>query len=360
MDLNTTLFALLAALLSLYALLDGFDLGVGVLSLFARSSRERDLHVAAIGPCWDGNEVWLLTAGNVLFGAFPLVFTTAFGGFYMPLMLVLLALVARAVSIEFRRLHPSSRWTRAWDWAFGLGSLVPAVLYGVAVGNVLIGLPVGPGFTWQGSFLDLLGPHALLVGLVSCAFFVLHGALYLRTKTEGELADRMGRIALASHAVFAALAITATAAILRTSTVLLQRASDPRLWVLLLLLAGALAAIPVATLRGHKKLAFTASALTIALAIIAMASSLHPMLLPSSLGRELSLTVYNAASARATLMTVLVVALAGTPIVIGYTIAMYRVFRGPARPVVEAEHEVQGAPGLEHTEASPAPRGLVA
>src|SRR5512143_2384366 len=182
MDLNTIWFLLIAVLLAGYAVLDGFDLGVGALSLFARGREERDLHAAAIGPVWDGNEVWLLTGGGALFAAFPMVYATVFSGFYLALMLLLLALIARAVSLEFRNLQEGAGWRRAWDVAFGVGSLLPSILLGVAVGNVLRGVPVTAEGEWAGSFLGLLNPYAILVGLVSLAFFTLHGALYLRVK----------------------------------------------------------------------------------------------------------------------------------------------------------------------------------
>jgi cytochrome d ubiquinol oxidase subunit II len=335
MDTNTIAFFLLAALLAVYAILDGFDLGVGMLSLFARSEEERDLHVAAVGPVWDGNEVWLLASGNVLLGAFPVVFATVLGGFYLALVLVLLALVARAVSIEFRRLHAAPAWKRAFDWAFGLGSFVPALLFGVAVGDVLRGVPIGPGFAWQGSFLGLLHPYALLVGLVSCAFFAMHGALYLRGKTEGELSDRMGRIALRAYAVFVAGYLAAAAATAYAAPSRFASAASPPFLALLLLLAAALVAIPIATRAGRTGIAFAASSATIALAILTAALSGYPVLVPSSLGAELSLTIYNAATTPGTMRVMLGIASVGVPLIAGYTIAIYRVFRGPAQPSLE-------------------------
>jgi cytochrome d ubiquinol oxidase subunit II len=332
MDLNTIWFLLVGVLIIGYAVLDGFDLGVGALSLFARSRAERDLHVGAIGPVWDGNEVWLLTGGGALFAAFPAVYATVFSGFSLALMLLLLALIARAVSLEFRGLVASERWTRAWDWAFGLGSLLPAVLFGVAVGNVLRGVPVGPGFEWQGSFLGLLNPYAILVGLVSAAFFVMHGALYLRMKTEGDLAHRMGRVALGAYGAFVLLYAAATAATVAVSPFLFQKTSSPLFWALTALLVVALVAVPVATRSGKRGLAFVASSATIALMILVAALSAYPVLVPSSLGLGNSLTIYNASSTPRTLATMLVIALVGVPIMLGYTIWIYRVFKGPVRP----------------------------
>jgi cytochrome bd ubiquinol oxidase subunit II len=335
MDLNTCAFLLLAVLLATYAMLDGFDLGVGVLSLFARSEEERTLYVASVGPVWDGNEVWLLVSGNVLFGAFPAAFALVFSGFYLAFVLVLLGFIARGVSIEFRRLHPSSRWTRTWGWAFGLGSLAPAVLLGVTAGNLLRGAPIGPGFAWRGSFLALLNPYALLCGLLSCAFFVTHGALYLRRKTSGELSGRLGRIAFGASLAFIGLYVAATGATAYVAPARFQKTGSPVFWGLTLLLVGALAATPIATRAGRTALALAASSATVALMVLLAAFSIHPLLVPSSLGLELSLDIYNAASTSGTLRTMLLVALVGLPIIACYTVFVYRVFAGPARP---AEH----------------------
>ena len=334
MDLNTIWFLLVGVLVAGYAVLDGFDLGVGALSLFARSSEERDVYVASIAPVWDGNEVWLLTGGGALFAAFPIVYATVFSGFYLAFMLLLVALIARAVSIEFRALVPSPGWTKVWDWAFGLGSLLPAILFGVAVGNVLRGVPIGPApeFPWQGSFLGLLNPYAVLVGLVSCAFFVMHGAIYLRMKTDGELADRMGRIALGAFAAFLALYAAATAATVVVSPFLFQKTSNPLFWILAALLVASLVATPVFTKTGRKALAFVASSAVIVFMILVAALSAYPALVPSSTSLANSLTIYNASSTPLTLYTMLVIALIGVPIMLGYTIFVYVVFKGKARP----------------------------
>lgn len=331
MDLNTILFVLLGMMITGYAILDGFDLGVGALSLFARSGEERDLHFASIGPVWDGNQVWLLATGNVLFGGFPLVFTTVFSGFYVALMLLLAALVARAVAMEFRHMHSSLRWTRCWDWASGIGCLSASVILGVAVGNVLRGLPIGPGFVWKGSFLGLLNPYAILIGLVSCALFVMQGAVYLWIKTEGELSDRFSRIALRAYGVLVLLYCVATAATGYVSPFLFRKVGSPVFWSLVALLIGALASIPPAIRAGRKRAAFLSSSATIALMIVVSLFSAYPVLVPSSFGSGLSLTIYNAASTQGTLVSVLVVALVGLPIMLGYTFAIYRVFRGPTR-----------------------------
>jgi cytochrome bd ubiquinol oxidase subunit II len=341
MDLNTTAFVLLGVLLSLYGVLDGFDLGVGVLSLFARSKRERDLCFAAVGPVWDGNEAWLLAAGNVLFGAFPVVFTTVLSGFYPAVVLLLFALVFRAVSIEFRLLQPSRRWVRFWDWGFGIGSLVPAVVFGAGAGNLLRGVPVGPHVDWRGSLAGLLNGQALLCAACFAAFLVMHGALYLRVKADGvEMAQRLRQAALAAYGAFLPLCAGAIALTSRSSPFLLRRVGSPLFWALALPLVAALAAIPIATATSRKKAAFAASSCAVALAIFLAQLAMYPLLVPSSLDLAHSVTVYNGASARGTLLAMLAIAACSVPLVLGYTWVVYRVFRGPPRLPEEPAAEV--------------------
>ncbi|BDG10334.1 cytochrome d ubiquinol oxidase subunit II [Anaeromyxobacter paludicola] len=333
MDLNTTWFLLVGVLISGYAVLDGFDLGVGILHLFAKSDAERDVHVGAIGPVWDGNEVWLLTGGGALFAAFPVVYATIFSGYYLALMLLLVALILRAVAMEFRHNVEAPAWRRAFDWAFGVGSLLPAILFGVAVGNVLRGVPLTPEHEWAGSFLGLLNPYAVLIGLVSLAMFVMHGALYLRMKSEGALHERMGKVAVGAWIAFLAVYALATVATFFVSPFLFEKAtSNPAFWGLLLLLAGGLATIPRATRAGRSGTAFLASSVVIVSAIFLAAVSLFPRLVPSLGGLENSLDIYNSASSPKTQGVMLVIALLGMPLVLAYTAAVYRIFRGKVRP----------------------------
>jgi len=341
MDLNLIWFVLVGVLIAGYAVLDGFDLGIGALSLFAKSREERDVHVAAVAPVWDGNEVWLLTGGGALFAAFPVVYATIFSGFYLALVLVLVALIARAVSMEFRAAMPE--YERAWSLAFGLGSLLPAILFGVAVGNVLRGVPVDVGGVWKGSFLGLLNPYAILVGLVSLAMFVMHGALYLRMKSEGALEARMAKVAVGGWAAFAALFVVATGWSYAISPFLFGRLTSPLTVVLLLVLAAGLVGVPVFTRAGRAGLAFLSSSVVIVMGLLTVAANAFPVLVPSSLGLEKSLTVYNASSSPRTLMTMLVIALVGVPIVIGYTIFAYRVFKGKATPADAYGAEVKAS-----------------
>jgi cytochrome d ubiquinol oxidase subunit II len=329
MDLNTIWFILFGVLVAGYAVLDGFDLGVGVLHLFAKNDMERDAHTESIGPVWDGNEVWLLTAGGALFAAFPPVYATVFSGFYLALMLLLLALIMRAVSLEYRHALRDPRWVRSWDYAFGVGSLLPALLFGVAVGNILRGVPIAKDGTYLGTFLGLLNPYALLVGIVSLVFFVAHGALYLQLKTEGDLADRLGRWIPKLWATFVVLYVAATfASVLAAPTLFDGLLAKPTFWVFTVLLFGAIAGVPVAHRKGRRFLAFLASSVTIVSMIGVAATSMFPVLVPSITDPTASLTIYNASSSQRTLSAMLVIALIGMPIVLGYTVFVYRIFRG--------------------------------
>ncbi len=329
MDLNTTWFLLIGVLLTGYAILDGFDLGVGVLHLFSRDDNERRLNLAAIGPIWDGNEVWLITGAGSLFAAFPRVYATVFSSFYLAFMLLLLALIFRAVSFEFRSQVDSPGWRRCWDWAFGLGSLVPALLYGVVAGNILRGIPLNSEGVFTGSFPGLLNPYALLLGLLSLTMFTMHGAAYMTLKTDGELRERMRRWVTRAWIVFAALFILSTIATFFVSPYLFEGApGNPLWWLSLLLFLAAAIYLPLAT-RGAKYLhAFLASSCLIIGMIGLAAVGIFPRLVPSITDLAYSLTIYNAASTPRAQTVMLIIALIGMPLVIGYTAFVYWVFKG--------------------------------
>lgn len=331
MDLNSIWFFLFMFLIVGYAVLDGFDLGVGVLHLFAKSDKERDVHVNSVGPVWDGNEVWLLTAGGALFAAFPPVYATVFSGFYIALMLVLLALILRAVSMEFRHAHQGPIWTRTFDYAFGIGSLVPAVLFGVAVGNVLVGVPIEANATWAGSFLGLLNPFALLVGVLSLVMFLMHGALYLRLKSEGQLAQRMARWIPRFFIAFVVLFVVTSAYGYVAAPHLFTKVTNPLQIIVLLLLVVAMVGVILYTRKGRSGLAFLSSCAVIVSTIGVAAVAMFPTMVFSSIDHANSLTIYNASSSQRTLFVMLLIALIGMPIVIGYTIIVYRIFKGKAK-----------------------------
>ena len=328
MDLNTTWFLLIWVLFAGYAILDGFDLGVGVLHLFARDERQRRIHLNAIAPVWDGNEVWLIAGGGALFAAFPPVYATVFSGFYLALMLVLFALIFRAVSIEFRGQVDSTGWRRLWDWSFGLGSLIAAVIFGVAVGNVLRGLPIEADGSLNVPFLALLNPYALLIGLLGLVMFVMHGAAYLAVKTEGDLQRRVAGWTSGAWMAFVVVYLVATIATLFVSPFLFEGVlGNPLFWIIFLLLLASVVYIPIANRAGKFFRAFLASSATIAAVIGLTAVSLFPRMVPSSLDPANSLTIYDSSTPR-TLTVMLIIALIGMPLVIAYTAWVYRVFAG--------------------------------
>ncbi|UCC50024.1 MAG: cytochrome d ubiquinol oxidase subunit II [Gemmatimonadota bacterium] len=329
MDLNTIWFLLIGVLIIGYAVLDGFDLGVGILSLFSRSEHERRVYLNAIGPVWDGNEVWLLTGGGALFAAFPIVYATVFSSFYLALMLVVAALIARAVSFEFRGKLEGPGWRKLWDWCFGLGSLIAGLLYGVAVGNVIRGIPIDESGNFTGSFLGLLNPYAILVGLVSLAMFTMQGAAYMCLKAEGEHLERMRRWTQGGWLAFVVLYLVATIA----SIFVAPHAFDgvlgnPLFWILLLVLLAAAAYLPLASRAARYGRAFLASSLTIIALVGLVAVGMFPRLVPSSTDLAHSLTIYNAASTPRTQMAMLIITLIGMPLVMAYTAYIYRVFKG--------------------------------
>lgn len=328
-DLNAIWFLLVGVLIIGYAILDGFDLGVGILHLFTNDETEKRKNFNAIGPVWDGNEVWLLTGGGALFAAFPIVYATVFSGFYLALMLLLAALIFRAVSFEFRSKVESPAAKKIWDTAFGVSSFLIALLLSVAFGNILGGVPIDAKGTYTGSFFSLLDPYSVLVGLLGVALFVMHGAIYMAMKSDGPQRQRMVTTANALWMAVIVLYFVDTLATFFFAHYLFDgMLSNPLFWVLIIALLGAAAYIPVG-LKGEKfGLTFTASSIVIASMIGLSAVSLFPRLVPSNIDLANSLTIYNASSSQYTLNAMLIIALIGVPIVLGYTIFIYRVFKG--------------------------------
>ncbi len=332
-------FLLIGVLLTGYAILDGFDLGAGVLlPLVARNDRERRLVFQAIGPFWDGNEVWLLTGGGALFAAFPSVYATVFSGFYLALMLVILALIFRAVSFEFRSRVEDRRWRSFWDGALCIGSLIPALLTGVAVGNVMRGVPLTPDMEYAGTFFTLLNPFSLLVGVTGLAMFVTHGAIYLMGKTSGAVAERARKWALIGWSALLVLAVLTTIAARWAAPARFQ--NKPALvWALPALALLFMAATRILLARHRPGWAFLTSALTIATLMGIFGAACYPYLLPAlntvNIAGYQGLSIHNASASALTLLTMLIIALIGVPIMLAYTAYIYRAFRG--KVVLEEE-----------------------
>jgi cytochrome d ubiquinol oxidase subunit II len=329
MDLQTLWFILLGVLLAGYAILDGFDLGVGILHLGARGDQERRIFLNSIGPLWDGNEVWLVTFGGALFAAFPEAYATAFSGFYLAFMLLLFALIMRAVSMEFRGKSDSPAWRRFWDASFFGASLAAALLFGVAVGDSMLGIPIGPDREFAGRFLDLLRPYALLVGALNVSLLALHGSLYLQLKTEGELQARINRWSWHCFGVFLTLYLFTTIVTLaRVPQALSNFERFPWLWGVVAASVLALANIPRQLYLGRPGWAFLSSAAAIASLVALFGAALYPNLIVSSLDPAWSLTTANASSSDKTLGIMALIAALGLPFVLSYTAAIYWVFRG--------------------------------
>lgn len=329
MDLHVFWFATLGVLLAGYAILDGFDLGVGILHLAARDDRERRLMMNAIGPLWDGNEVWLVTFGGALFAAFPEAYATAFSGFYLAFILLLACLIFRAVSLEFRSKLAWGWWRRFWDGSFFLSSTVAALLFGVAVGNCMLGLPIGADREYTGGFLELLRPYPLLVGALVVALFAMHGSIYLNLKTEGELQQRTQGWMWRSFGVFLAQYLFCTIySLVEVPTAAASLRGMPLVWGAVALNVLAVANIPRAIYQGRPGTAFVSSAATIAALVLLFGVALFPNLIVSSTDPAWSLTIYNAASSAKTLGIMQVIAFLGMPFVLAYTAVIYWVFRG--------------------------------
>lgn len=332
MDLNIFWFILLGVLLTGYAILDGFDLGVGIVHLFSRDDHERRLFMNSIGPLWDGNEVWLVTFGGAMFAAFPHAYATAFSGFYLPFMLLLFALIFRAVSMEFRSKQEMRWWRSMWDFGFAAASTLATLLFGVAVGNMMIGLPIGPDKEAYTTLLGLLNPFSLLVGAFAVATFAMHGSIYLYLKTEGELQQRIHRWMWTTFGLFLVLYMfTTMAALIAVPTAVRNFTHIPWAWVVVVLNVLAIANIPRAIHLNKPFYAFISSSCTIAALTFLFGFALFPNMIVSSLNPEWSLTIYNAASSEKTLGIMRWIALLGMPFVLSYTIAIYWIFRGKTK-----------------------------
>ncbi|MCO6450228.1 MAG: cytochrome d ubiquinol oxidase subunit II [Caldilineales bacterium] len=329
MDINFIWFNLLGIILTGYAILDGFDLGVGMLMPFARSDNDRRVFLNSIGPVWDGNEVWLVVGGGVLFAAFPEAYASVTSGFYMAFMLLLLALIFRAVSIEFRSKRDEPRWRSFWDWAFALGSLFIALLLGVALGNIARGVPLDAQHQMRVSLVQALNPYAIIVGVTTVLLFAMHGSIFLVMKTDGDLQTRVRRwVNPLIIAFFAAATITIFATFIMHVHLIENYISH--LWYFIFPIAALLVAlnIPREINRQRFGWAFISSGAVIALFMIMLAVGLYPYLIYSSLDVNYSLDIWNAASSAKTLNIMLIMALIGMPLVAAYTAAVYWVFRG--------------------------------
>jgi cytochrome d ubiquinol oxidase subunit II len=331
-DLNTIWFFLVGMLFTGYAILDGFDLGVGALHLFARKDEERRVLLNSIGPVWDGNEVWLVTGGGALFAAFPEVYATVFSGFYPAFMLLLFGLIFRAVAIEFRGKKASPAWRNLWDASFSISSLLSGLLIGVALGNIAWGIPLGADGEFLGTFWSLLKPYPLLVGLTTVALFIMHGAIFLSLKTEGELQKRVKGWVKNAIILFVLFYAATTMMTLLGAPHMTRIFKDrPPLLVVPLLSMLAIANIPREIHHKREFRAFLSSCAAVALLLTLFGAGMYPNLVLSNPLPGHSLTIYAAASSAKTLGIMLVIALMGMPLVLAYTAGIYWIFRGKVK-----------------------------
>ena len=334
MSLADLWFVLFVGIIAGYVILDGFDLGVGMLHPFAaEDDRERRIVLNSIGPIWDGNEVWLVVGGGVLFSAFPVVYAALFSGFYWALMLVLLCLILRTVAIEFRSDRESSKWRALWDTVFSVSSYALALLLGVAFGNVISGVPLNKnGEVEIGSILDLLHPFALFLGFTTIAMLLLHGALYLNVKTEADLQARIRRWIPRFLVLFAVMgAVSAVWIAVEEYGVTDTYTDDVWPIVFPIVALAAFIVMVISLRRGRDVAAFFASSTMLAGLLATVSAGLYPYMLKSSTNDAFSMTVTNASSASETLTVMLIMALIGLPFVLLYTAGVQYLFRGKVK-----------------------------
>lgn len=327
MDLPTIWFGILGLLLAGYAILDGFDLGVGVLHLLGRNDEEREVLVESIGPFWSGNEVWLVVFGGALFAAFPAAYAASFTSLYLPFMILLVALIFRAVAVEFRHLAETHGGRLIWDVAFSLASILVTFIFGAAVGTAITGMPLGPNGQIDDDPLAVLRPYPVLVGLFALSTVAMHGAIYLQLRTEGPLRERVGRWAWRAFALFLALFLLTTVVTVVTfpnATAAFEQ--NPWLSVVPVLNVLAIANLPRSLAHGNPKWAFISSGAVIAAFTFLFGAALFPNLVVSSIAAEHNLTVWNASSSPGTLFNLLIFVCIGMPFVLAYTTCTYWVF----------------------------------
>ncbi|MEU0784218.1 cytochrome d ubiquinol oxidase subunit II [Streptomyces sp. NPDC006173] len=321
MELHDVWFVLIAVLWTGYFFLEGFDFGVGVLTkLLGRDRTEKRVLINTIGPVWDGNEVWLLTAGGATFAAFPEWYATLFSGFYLPLLIILVCLIVRGVAFEYRAKRPEEHWQRNWETAIFWTSLIPAFLWGVAFGNIVRGVKIDRNFEYVGNFWDLLNPYAILGGLVTLTLFTFHGTVFVGLKTVGDIRERARKLALQLGLITAVLAL---AFLLWTQV---DNGDGGSLAALIVAVVALVAAL-VAVNAGREGWAFMFSGVTIVAAVAMLFLTLFPNVMPSSLNDDWSLTVTNASSSPYTLKIMTWCAGIATPIVLLYQSWTYWVFR---------------------------------
>lgn len=331
-DYPTLWFLIIGALFSGYAILDGFDLGAGAWHLFFKEDRSRKIALNAVGPVWDGNEVWLVIGGGALFAGFPEAYATLFSAMYVPFILFLGFIIFRAVSIEFRGKEPMKWWRDIWDVSYSVSSGMLAFLLGVVLGNVLIGIRMNEQYVFTGHWLEFLNPYSLGVGLTTLALFMVHGAIYLAMKTEGRLFEQVTRLLWRAILFFVLIFILVTVISIIIFPHLTDRLlSKPVLFIVPVLAFLSIANVPRLASKGKYLHSFIFSSLSLSFLLILVAIELYPVIILDRGDLASSMSIYDAASSDKALGVMLTIVAIGFPLVILYTVFVYRTFWGKVK-----------------------------
>jgi cytochrome d ubiquinol oxidase subunit II len=332
LDYNTWWFLVFGAVISGYAILDGFDLGAGALHLFLKKETSRRIALNAIGPVWDGNEVWLVIAGGALFAGFPVAYAAIFSAFYLPVMIFLIGLIWRAVAIEFRSKEPGKVWRMTWDIIYSVACIIVTLSLGLMLGNVAMGLPLNAQQEFTGNMLTFFNPFSIMVAITTLAVFMMHGAIYLAMKTENRLYTKL-TVLSKNFSIFFVLSFTITSlyTLLYIPHLSDKLRGNPVWFIFPVVMLLAIANIPRQLKLGNYRFAFISSSITIAALLITVANEVFPNLLYASNNAAYSITVANAASSPKTMKTLLLIAGIGTPLVGLYTSFVFWTFKGKVR-----------------------------
>lgn len=329
-DYPTLWFLVVGGLFSGYAILDGFDFGAGAWHLFFKKEKNRRIALNAVGPVWDGNEVWLVIGGGALFAGFPVLYATLFSSLYIPFMLFLVFIIFRAISIEFRGKEEMLWWKKTWDIGYSLSSIMLAFLLGVVLGNVLQGIAIGENYLYKGEgFFEFLNPFAILTGFTALFLFMAHGASYLLMKTEGKMFDRLTIFLKYGIGLFiVSYTLTTIYALLNIPHLSDAFTNNPILFIVPLLTFLSVANLPRLASKRQYKMTFLFSSITISLLLIVVAIELYPTLLISTIDPKYNIDIYNAASSEKSLGIMLLFVAIGIPLILGYTFFVYKTFWG--------------------------------
>jgi cytochrome d ubiquinol oxidase subunit II len=332
-DYPTWWYLVVGGLFSGYAILDGFDFGAGAWHLFLKDEKSRRIALNAVGPVWDGNEVWLVIGGGALFAGFPVVYATLFSAMYTPFMLFLLFIIFRAISIEFRGKEPMLWWRKTWDISYSVSSVMLAFLLGVVLGNVLQGFKISQDYTYEGAgFWEFINPYSIMTGVTTVFLFMMHGAIYLLLKTEGKLFVKLTYFLKRAMIFFmVAFGITTLYTLIYIPHLSDDFKASPVLFIVPLFTFLSIANVPRLASKRKFGWAFFFSALTISLSLVLVAIELYPVLLFSTIDPQFNIDVYNASASIKTLKIMMTIVAIGAPLVLTYTVFVYRTFWGKVK-----------------------------